>query len=228
MLITIEEKTMDRLKICFCVISLCVLAIPTVCFGQTQQLPIGDFFDAQASAIGWIDPATDRTLYFNAFGKRAKYYNLNVGSTFEGREMVRVLADGRAHVTVILHTRNAICWGFQGDGEGNYIPAFGYSPGLVAGGYVASLGDGMMNLEFTMPSPDSALQPVYQIPLESIVAVINCKGELRDGSGSPDGTPGLARTTQRVLYTTGVPSGCPAGDCAPTERVEFEPIGKKP
>jgi hypothetical protein len=78
--------------------------------------------------------------------------------------------------------------------------------------------------EFIMPSSDSSLVDLY--PYERLAAVINCSGELRYGSGFPDGTPGRAHTTQEGLLTTGVPSGCPAVDCFPTERIDFNPVGK--
>lgn len=222
---------MNRIRASLYLVSLCMLAIPAMAFGQARQLPFGAFLDVQPgmSYSGWFEPATDRWLYFDVFGKRAESLGLNLGTTIEGRVMVRGLTDGRAQVSVLVQTRNAVCWGLQGDGEGVYMPAFGFPPSQVLQ-RGASVGDGLMTMAFTMSSPESPLPPVDQIgspdyPLESIHSVINCSGVLRFGSGFPNGTPGRAHTNQRGLFATGVPSGCPASDCWPAERVDFQPVG---
>ena len=225
---------MNRIGMYLCFIFLCMLAIPAPSFGQVQHLPISAFLDAQPqnSYVIWWEVAPDRWLYFDAFGKRANAFNLDLDMRFQGGVTKSVLPDGRAHVSVILHTWNAVCWGFQGNGAGTLLPAFGYNPSQVYNGIgPASLGDGMMAIEFTMPSPDTPLPPYRLIgnatyPMESVIAVVNCSGELRDASGFPDGTPGNAHTTQRGLFTTGIPSGCPAADCWPAEKVQFKATGK--
>jgi hypothetical protein len=173
------------------------------------------------------EPATDRLLNFDQFGKRAQFFGLDVGTTFEGRVTVRTLADGRAHVSVLLHTRNAVCWGFQGDFKGQYPPAFGYTPREVFSGLETSLGDGMMNIEFTLSSPDDPLPNFFSVPLESVTVVINCSGELRNGSGFPDGTPGRAHTTHVFFAGTEGPGGCRGGsDCIATEKIDWNPARK--
>jgi hypothetical protein len=210
-------------------VSLFVLAVSAMSFGQAQKLAFSDYLDAMPNWwASWPDPATDRVLNFDVWGKLAIYRGLDLGTEVDGRITVRPLADGRAYVTIMTKTKNAICWGGQGDGTGYitgiYLHAFGYTPPQIVNGAEASLGDGMTIEEFIMPSPDSSLYDMY--PYERVSTVINCSGQLRYGSGYPDGTPGRAHTTQEGLYSTGVPSGCPAGDCWPTERVDFFPVGK--
>jgi hypothetical protein len=62
---------------------------------------------------------------------------------------------------------------------------------------------------------------------EKILTSVMCQnGELRAGSGFPEGTLGFAQTTQTGLLSTGVPSGCPPekdADCFPAEKVQFKP-----
>ena len=65
--------------------------------------------------------------------------------------------------------------------------------------------------------------------LEEVKTSVMCQnGELRAGSGFPEGTRGFAQTTQVGILSTGVPTGCPPekdGDCFPAEKVEFKPNG---
>ena len=117
--------------------------------------------------------------------------------------------------------------------EGDW--AFGYYYRDVAtGAGSASLGDGFLSVDFTMPSPEyplprfgwigSTSHPEYV--LESGMTVINCCGLLRAGSGHPEGRPGRAHTTQKGLYVSGPADHCPAGDCWPVEKIDFKPVAK--
>jgi hypothetical protein len=223
---------MNRMRICWCLVSFCILAIPVMSFGQVQQLPISALLDQIGSNPDWYDcwydPATDRWLCFDDYGKLAEYYSgLNLGTTVEGSVTVRPLKDGGAQVSVLIHTGNALCFGYQGDFQGNYPLAFGYEPQEVGGQIAASLGEGTLAYEYTMPSPDSPLVGDY--PTKSLIAVVDCNGQLRYGSGFPDGTPGRAHTAQKGVFATGVPSGCPPetnANCWPTEIIRFWPVGK--
>jgi hypothetical protein len=89
----------------------------------------------------------------------------------------------------------------------------------------------MERIEFTMPSPDTPLPPLWELwteafPVTSVVAEFSCKGMLTAASGYPAGTPAMAHVTQRGLFATGVPTGCPAGDCWPAELAFYKPTGK--
>jgi len=216
-----------------------LVALPLVVSARTERLPIGAFLDAQPLWYwnGWHDPATHRVLDFDVFGKSAEGWKLPP-PTFEGSVTVRELADGHAHVSVRLLTKNALCFGYQNDeNEQNPAAAFGYTTKLVAEGYTSSLGDGLLRVEFLMPKPDSPLPNYFDLfkhdpkyPLLSVSAVVNCTGELRDGSGYPDGTPGMAHTTQVGLFATGVPRGYPPeqdGNYYPSERIEWWPTGPR-
>ena len=203
------------------------------------KLPVSVWLDAQPLDVttAWHDPATRRSLTLDGFGTRARYFGIEgLGTTFDGSVTVRAFGATRAHVAVILHTRNAICWGYQGDEtETHFAEAFGYAPFQVAAGATPSLGDGLWTIEFLIPWPTDHLptyhqtqpdDPVY--PRLRLSAVVNCRGALRPGSGHPDGTPGAARTTQVGLFATGTPGGCPHernANCYPSERIDWWPVG---
>jgi len=214
-----------------------LIAVPLSAEGQVTRLPISAWLDAQIynDYTSWTDPAAFTGLAFDAFGKRAEGYGLDLGTTVEGTITVRALADGRGLAKVVVHTHSGICWASQYDENWeNFVRTFGWSPSLVAGGATASLGEGTTQLEFTMPSPDSPLPAYWDIDyvegysMQSLRTTINCSGELRVGAGYPDGTPGAARTTQVILFTTGVPGGCPPEtdeNCAPTEFIKWWATG---
>jgi hypothetical protein len=205
------------------------------------KLPVSYWLYAQPleATTAWHDPATHRTLTLDGFGKRAQDFGVQgLNTSFEGSVWVRAFDDRRARVEVILHTKNAICWGFQGDAtEANYVEAFGYAPYLVAGGATPSLGDGLFKIEFLIPWPTNRLPTYYEVqpgdpvyPRLQLSHVVNCSGMLRAGSGHADGTPGAARTTQVGLFVTGAPSGCPHerdANCYPAERIDWWPTGPR-
>lgn len=211
------------------------LVTPTTSRGQglVQQLPASSFLAAQpATQIQfWFDPVTLNDLRFDAFGKRNAALGLNLGTTVDGHVTVRDLGGGTERVTVVLNTRNALCWGFVDLTP--VVPAFGRIPAAVQAGAPASLGDGMTRIAFTKPAGSPLpnwTQVITSTPpyvLESVTSAVMCQdGELRSGSGFPDGTPGFAQTTQTGVYNTGAPGGCPLehdADCYPAEKVQFKP-----
>lgn len=217
-----------------------LLVMPSPSWAQAEQRPISDFIAAQSvfppTYTPWVDPATNQWLMFDAFGTLADRFALDFGTTFDGRVTVRPLADGRAHVTVVLHTKNGICYGFNGAPTAATL-AFGERPSVIGvTGAPAALGEAVTRFEFTMPSMDAPLPDYFadlgyeDYPIEFLAAVVNCDGELRAASGYPDGTPGKAHTTQTGLYMTGVPGGCPPeqdASCFPAEIVFFRPVGRK-
>lgn len=239
---------MRRVKTCgLCLVLALVVGLPTMSWAQAEQRPIDEFLAAQRVGpdiidfTSWYDPVTWKEIQFDAFGTFNEAFGLNVLPTFNGRVTVRALADGRAHVSVLLQTTNGLCWGYQSADP--TVPeisdnAFGSTPEAVALGKPAARGHGVLRIEFTMPAPESPLPAYFDLVffgisdywLESVATVINCDGVLHAGSGYPEGIPGKARTTQTGLFTTGVPGGCPPekdASCFPAERVEFWPAGRQ-
>jgi hypothetical protein len=205
-----------------------LIASPLAANGRAERRPISAFVNVQKGTVGGLDPESPSYLSFDAFGKTVP---LGDETTFEGSVTVRELADGRAHVLVILLTTNAACWGFD---TGTWSPAFGYLPREVREGATPSLGDGLFRAEFTMPALTTPLPTYGQLftagsgyVLLRLETMVNCRGVLREASGFPDGTPGAARTTQIYMPLTGGPAGCAAGDCWPSEKVVFWPTGPR-
>lgn len=194
---------------------------------QSTQLPITDFLNAlgPGAVQPWVDPLTSGSgnfLTIDIYGKRNSFLSLNAGTTIKGKVTVQNLGDGTQRVTVNIHTKNAVCWGFNSAGA----QAFGYTPLQVQGGATASLGDAMSRIVF---SPQPVGPPTYNFNfIDTFHATIMCDGVLRAGSGYPDGTEGFAQTTQTGLFNTGVPAGCPPeqdGNCFPAEKIQFKPTG---
>jgi hypothetical protein len=167
---------------------------------------------------------------FDPLGSIVAYYGGDLGTMVTGAVTVRALQDGRALVTVLMHSKNALCWGYDLAFSG--MPSFGAGPRQVVQlGYAPSFGAGTERWEFTMASPDTPLPPLWMVgspefPLESVLAEFSCKGTFSAVSEYPEGTPGMAHVMQRGLFATGVPTGCPAGDCWPAELAFFKPTGK--
>jgi hypothetical protein len=233
---------MDKLKhwtvICSAIsllIVAIVICVPTIGISQDKirQIPIDEFLNAQSTTADWFDPVTSNFLRFDAFGKRNSAFGLNLGTDVSGQMSIRSLGNGQEQVNVLVKTNNGLCWGFLL--TNTFAPAFGRNPGEVLSGAAPSVGDGTMRIVYTQPE-GSAVPAWNQIlnnqapyVLDSVASTISCqKGELRTGSGYPDGTVGFAQTAQRGIYTTGSPGGCPLehdADCYPAEKVQFKPSG---
>jgi hypothetical protein len=190
---------------------------------QTEQLPISVFLDQIPSSSGqpWFDPSNGNFLIIDAYGKRNAALNLNIGTTIDGRVTVVNLGDGTQRATVHLQARNAICWGFNANGQA----AFGYSPAAVMNNLgPAALGSSITRIVFE-PQPVGSFD--INGPIETFMATVSCQGLLRTGSGFPNGTEGFAKSTQIGVYGTGVPGGCPPeqdASCFPAETVQFKPL----
>ena len=208
------------------------LLTPTQPHAQTQQLPISSFLNAQIPTQQqfWSDPVNGALLGFDAFGKRNEALGLNLPTSISGGVTIRDLGNGTELVTVDFHTHDAVCFGFI-----NAVPAFGRSPAEIAAGASPSLGDAHIQIGFTQPvgAPLQTWNVIAfggpPIVLQTVKTSIICQdGELRAGSGFPDGTSGFAQTTQVGVLSTGVPAGCPPerdADCFPAERIGFKPNG---
>ena len=205
--------------------------------GPVQHLPISVFLDGQVWAVHLntgLGELPKRSLVFDAFGTQARLLGLDVGTSFDGSVDVRELSNGRLNVSVHLNTQNGICWGEEVVG-GTWTPAFGYSRTELDGsGLAPSLGDGLLHIEFTMPSPltlplpkmqDLWISEVYRAT--SVDILVRCEGTLRGGSGYPELTPGRALMNQIRLIDAGANGRCAGRDCWPVELIEFWPTAPR-
>src|SRR5207249_5237001 len=107
-----------------------LLITQAACAAGSAGRPISDFLDAQGTTnafgfnghdqIGWSSavappPTTRRPVRFAlvdycGFADKAGDLNGALGTSAKGSISERTLSDGRAEVTVILHTTNALTW----------------------------------------------------------------------------------------------------------------------
>ena len=217
-----------RKYVLFAVLALVALAlvIPQSSFGQTRQVSMKEYVAAQSSfsySCGW-DEKTGDILCLDFLGKRAQWFNLNLGTSVSGGATIRDLKNGLELVSVEVITTDAICWGFYSDA---LTPAFGTMPRLVAQGATPSLGSGHVNIDYIQPAgPLADLATSPDITLLSFKLNFMCPhGELQ-----PSGVPGFAQAINTGLFDTGVPGGCPPekpeANCYPAEKVQFKPTGR--
>jgi len=222
-----REGVMTRLKRCGCFTVLAlVLTVASAASAQTQQIPISEYL-AMDDYTGyyecfWNVTTPDVVVCLDTVGGRMAYFGLASSTTVDGSVTIRPLRDGRAQVTILLHAADAVCWAYDGmpvvfgaTPRQAYLNPTLYEPLL-------SLGRGMFRWEFTMPSVDTPLPPLWMLwsdefPVDSFVTEFHSKGLMAPPSGYPAGTSGMAQVTQRALFETGAPTDCPAGDCWPVE-----------
>jgi len=192
----------------------CVLFVP----------PIENF-------LGWSDPKDALSISVDYAGIADRWIvnesggAMTFGTTFAGTVRERALTDGRAEVQVVLHTRNALTWGVDGfDFTGPLV--FGYRvPDVLNDGAVPALGSSMLKFTFVNTAPGVPLPDLMQLvfapeagqELVSVIFSSQAAGDLREGSGYADGTPGKAIVSETGLFMTGFHGA--VGDGFPVENI---------
>jgi|ERR1051326_4648179 hypothetical protein len=243
---------------------------------QGNQRPLSDFIEAQGSTscftppapaqLGWgtgafadgsvktngnagLTPA--RFAVVDYTGLEAKYlfekYGIKLGTTVSGSVQERPLADGRALVTVDLHTENAMGWAIQDPTDFNADPlVFGARVLDVANGKTPALGHSHFHAVFVNTAPAAKLpdlvcvnaafcgqlQPCpagFELDLLSHQASITGllhSPVLPDPVSWTEGTPGRLDITQSgLLQVSGQNGGKgPLSDAFPVESIALQPI----
>lgn len=206
--------------------------------------PIEDFLDAQGTldvpaelqSLGSFDPKTERFAQVDFTGLANKWIEesggMSLGTETEGKVIERPLPDGRAEVTVLLHTKNALTWVMEpwaGDPYGGYL-VFGYYAQDVLDGADPALGESFLKWVFINeapgdPLPDLLAEIVVGPTVETIMLSqeASADGALREAFGVPDGTPGRAQLTQIGLFPPG--KGATA-DGYPAEHINLKVVGR--
>lgn len=131
--------------------------------------------------------------------------HLGFMTTFSGTVTERPLADGRAEITVELHTDNALARAFVSNPDGSSTPLFGYTPTEVLAGAQPATGSSDFEFLYIAPRVGMPLQdfvvPGFIHPewFESLHFRAQATGPLRSGFGVPNGTPG--RMTVDMIST---------------------------
>jgi hypothetical protein len=161
----------------------------------------------------------------------------------------QALKDGRAEVSVVLHTKNALSWAFtvidpnDPDTFAENPLSFGYRPAELLDpsntGLSPALGDSQFSVVFNNIAPGA--------PLPDLVAAFNlggaepgqellkigiqatASGLFRAPSGFAEGTPAHLTVVQTgLVYKAGLPNQPPqsaVADGFPAEKVEWKKVG---
>ena len=212
--------------------------------------PVSDFVSAQGSTNGFIPPIPDFIAWtdnppngcnatkfasVDYAGVAAAWLQANGGPAFGtqvgGSVTERPLADGRADVTVVLNTSNAISWvvAFPINDLATDPTIFGSraneilaNPSLQPGLSTCVLQVEFTNTAMGAPLPDlvNAFILGNGLPGQSLTTLSfrsSGSGPLHAAFGVPEGTPGTLTVSQTGLLTHTF-QGCP-GDAFPAEVV---------
>jgi hypothetical protein len=232
-----SKATMNRLKgLTMAIATLCIINAGDAVAGER---PITDFLKTQGTFIPgiyvpWIDPTSGTILYMDYAGVDNNLWSLNLATSYSGSVNENLLADGRAEVSVMLHTQNAITY------TGPFPPPtspcgcslIGNAPVDVLNGAPLALGDCTLQLRFINPGglgadlPDFFQLVVAPLPGQTQLFI----GFVGQATGPlPDGTAGLVQTRQTGLVSTSQianPNSRVALDGFPVEHVIIRPVGK--
>jgi hypothetical protein len=194
--------------------------------------PIDNFF-------GWGTSGVTRSASIDYAGLANKWIEgasggtRSFGTTFDGTVNERELSDGRALVSVSLHTRNALSWAVEGGNYAGGTLLFGYrAPDVLSSGRTPALGESLLKVEFTMPAVGMPLPDLFKIvvdpdpgmELRSLSMRAHADGVMHTAAGVAEGTPGHLTVSQTGLFNV---SGRGAtADGFPAELVEIRATGR--
>jgi hypothetical protein len=224
--------------------------------GNAVERPISDFVSAQGSTNGFLPPIPDFVGWSDnppngcnstqfasvdyagvAAAWRVASGGPSFGTQVSGSVTERPLADGRADVLVVLHTKNAITWveALPPVDFANDPPTFGYKANalLTDPSLTPALSTSLLQVEFTNPAMGDPLPDIVTafilgeaLPGQSLLTLsfrASGAGPLHANFGVPEGTPGRLAVSQTglLLHTF---HGCP-GDAFPAEIINLRPGG---
>jgi len=152
----------------------------------------------------------------------------------------RRLNDGRAEVTVILHTKNANAWVIDLDLNGDVLDQianrptlFGHRPIDVVNGAPQALADSLLHVRFINPAPGAPLPDLVQlvnfgvpgVELTLLAFSMSATGPLTEEYGVPEDTPGRCTIVQTGLVQKAGQSRA-LTDGFPVEIINLSVIGK--
>jgi len=192
--------------------TLCI-GIPPNCFLIVP--PLENF-------LGWEDPDSGLLASIDYAGIADDYLEGSLDTTFSGQITERLLHDGRAHVSVILHTKNALTWATDG-GDFNNNLLFGYRAPDIMAGYSPALCDSHLKLVFINAAPHDPVPDLIQLaffpePEQELLSLqIECTTD-----GTASGAP-----AKIIVSLTGAffPSAsAPEWDGFPVEKIQIKLI----
>jgi hypothetical protein len=222
---------------------------------QATQRPLSDFISTQGTTNIFVPPVPDFIGWLTAVGIEPPYFasvdyaglangwlmangHPSLGTTFGGSVTERPLPDGRAQVSVNLHTRNALTW--VGDlSTGDFATGtllFGNRAQDVLAGAEPALGESHFQAVFRIaapgaPIPDRVANGFCVGPnpagceLISLSFRANASGVLHAAFGVAEGTPGRAVVSQTGVLFRGPFKGATA-DGFPVELIQMHVTGQ--
>ncbi len=170
----------------------------------------------------------------------ADAYALGDEPQMSGMVTERILNDGRAEVTVMLHTKNANAWVIDLDLSGDVLDQiankptlFGHRPIDVVNGAPQALGDSLLHVRFINPAPGAPLPDLVQlvnfgvpgIELTFLAFNMSATGPLTEEYGVAEDTPGRCTIVQKGLVQKAGQSRA-LTDGFPVETINLSVIGK--
>jgi len=219
--------------------------------------PIEDFIEAQGAfavnlppealstvlASGWTDRKTVRFASVDCWGLVNKWIeeqsDISLGTEIEGTVRERPLPEGRAEVTVLLHTKNALVWAAElveappPDAPPFGDLLFGHLPEEILAGAAPALGESLFKWVFIneapgAPLPDLLAEGLAGPTVETLMISIeaHADGSFREASGEPEGAPGKAQITQTGrLLAPGLDATLTSGKW-PAEHINLKAVGR--
>jgi hypothetical protein len=201
--------------------------------------PISDFLNAQGTFdlgvlflppvpnfFGWTDPVDGLALTIDYAGLADATCDGVAGTTFAGRVLERHLPNGRARVTVVLVTAEAITFAVKGFDFANDPVVFGArwtedEQGACAIGAAPALGYSILRLTFHNTAPGAPLPDLFQLVIapEPGQELLDLSLHAVALGALPDGRPARATAHQEVRRNR-------AGDLEfVVEEVGVQPLG---
>lgn len=192
------------------------------------------FFDPVSGLCAGVDyPAiADRYLRQTSGGATS------LGTTFSGHVTERVLRDGRAEISVVLRTDNALAFAQPCADFPSTALAFGDYPTAILAGATPAVGWSFFQLTYIAPAPGLPFPSLIQVlfaeaqnyELVKYSFHAQAEGPLHASSGYPEGTMGRLWIQQVGRPTPGLlkdrPSSDYPGDYWPVETITLRPIGR--
>jgi hypothetical protein len=228
-------------------------AIPYANALPENQRPISDFVDAQGASslggfqivppienfLGFDDPSQDLSISVDYAGLADDYLGGMLDTTFKGNIIEAELSDGRAEVTVNLHTDNALVWVKQGSFFGDAGKPcedlddllFGVCATAVLRGVEPTLGKSLLRVVFTNTAPNAPLPDLIKIlagEAEEGQELIFISVTASAGGTFIDGSPGRVKVIEQgFIVPPGKSQGKALEDGFPVEKIILRETGKK-
>jgi hypothetical protein len=165
-----------------------------------------------ANFVGWMDDAAGLAASVDYAGLANDYIvsrgGASLGTSVEGTVVERALGDGRAEVTVRIHTRNALIWVVRGfDFAGGRVLLGNRAPDVLAGA-APVLGDASLDVVFINTAPGAPLPDLVQLlffpearqQVRYLSFRAHAQGPLRAAPGIRVGAPGRVEIQQTSMF----------------------------